>query len=128
MTTAKVSHISKCLLPFYTLPLCCGLTRALFKNPTEDQNKILRLESEKHDYQIHAKDSLRAICLEKSDVARKCSDLENSLTNARMEVTHHRNLHETVQAELIKGWHDVLVAYHYSIFEKRVTCFQLAMF
>ena len=74
-----------------------------FQNPTEDQNKIIQLENEKHDYQIHAKDSLRAICLEKSDVARKCTDLENLLTTARIEVSHHKNLHESTQTELIKG-------------------------
>ncbi|XP_063674700.1 myosin-2 heavy chain-like isoform X4 [Bolinopsis microptera] len=72
------------------------------RNPTEDQNKIIQLENEKHDYQIHAKDSLRAICLEKSDVGRKCADLENLLTTARIEVSHHKNLHESTQAELIK--------------------------
>ena len=75
----------------------------LSQNPTEDQNKIIQLENEKHDYQIHAKDSLRAICLEKSDVARKCTDLENLLTTARIEVSHHKNLHESTQTELIKG-------------------------
>jgi len=72
------------------------------RNPTEDQNKIIQLENEKHDYQIHAKDSLRAICLEKSDVGRKCADLENLLTTARIEVNHHKNLHESTQAELVK--------------------------
>ena len=92
-----------------------GRLKFYFQNPTEDQNKIIQLENEKHDYQIHAKDSLRAICLEKSDVARKCTDLENLLTTARIEVGHHKNLHETTQTELVKGFYEY---YCFTIFIK----------
>ena len=46
-------------------------------------------------------DSLRTICQEKSDISYKCSDLENGLTTARIEVNHHKQLHDKAQEELL---------------------------
>ena len=109
VVVSKLNHLDLLKPPFYFIH-----NRHFYctQNPTEDQNKIIQLENEKHDYQIHAKDSLRAICLEKSDVGRKCADLENLLTTARIEVSHHKNLHDSTQAELIKGLKFVLLYFH----------------
>eukprot|EP00116_Pleurobrachia_bachei_P011615 sb/3471877/ len=77
------------------------------RNPTEDQQMILRLEDEKHKYQIHAKDSLRTICQEKAEVIRKCTDLEDNLTTAKIEVGHYKNICNSTQEELLKAQDEV---------------------
>ena len=69
---------------------------------------ILRLEDEKHKYQIHAKDSLRTICQEKAEVVRRCTDLEDSLTTSKIEVGHYKNICTSTQEELLKGTFEVL--------------------
>jgi len=73
------------------------------RDPTEYQNRIITLEEEKHKYQVHAKDSLRLICQEKSDALRQCSDLENSLTAGMIEVQHYKGLYETTLEEQLKS-------------------------
>ena len=73
------------------------------RDPTEYQNRIITLEEEKHKYQIHAKDSLRLICQEKSDALRQCSDLENSLTAGMIEVQHYKGLYDTTLEDQLKS-------------------------
>ncbi|XP_070968015.1 sarcolemmal membrane-associated protein-like isoform X2 [Oncorhynchus clarkii lewisi] len=72
------------------------------KNQTENgmRNELVTLQEDKYNYEITAKESLRRVLQEKTEMARKLSEVERSLSNTEDECSHLKEMNERNHEEL----------------------------